>query len=37
MITATRLAVPPRRIYAATYGDPPDPLVAAPTRAAAIG
>jgi DNA-binding transcriptional LysR family regulator len=24
-ITATRLPVPPRRIYAATYGDPPDP------------
>ena len=24
-ITATRLAVPPRQIYAATYGDPPDP------------
>jgi DNA-binding transcriptional LysR family regulator len=39
-ITATRLPVPPRRIYAATYGDPPDPpataaLVAALTRAAA--
>lgn len=38
-ITATRLAVPPRQIYAATYGDPPDPpataaLVAALTRAA---
>ena len=24
-ITATQLPVPPRRIYAATYGDPPDP------------
>jgi DNA-binding transcriptional LysR family regulator len=40
-ITATRLPVPPRRIYAATYGEPPDPpataaLVAALTRAAAI-
>ena len=39
-ITATRLPVPPRQIYAATYGDPPDPpataaLVAALTRAAA--
>jgi DNA-binding transcriptional LysR family regulator len=38
-ITATRLAVPPRRIYAATYGEPPDPpataaLVAALTQAA---
>ena len=39
-ITATRLPVPPRQIYAATYGDPPDPpataaLVAALTEAAA--
>jgi DNA-binding transcriptional LysR family regulator len=39
-ITATRLAVPPRHIYAATYGEPPDPpataaLLAALTRAAA--
>jgi DNA-binding transcriptional LysR family regulator len=39
-ITATRLPVPPRRIYAATYGAPPDPpataaLVAALSRAAA--
>jgi DNA-binding transcriptional LysR family regulator len=39
-ITATRLPIPPRRIYAATYGDPPDPpataaLVAALTQAAA--
>jgi len=39
-ITATRLPVPPRRIYAATYGDPPDPpataaLVAALAEAAA--
>ena len=38
-ITATRLDAPPRRIYAATYGDPPDPpatsaLVAALTEAA---
>jgi len=24
-ITATRLPMPPRRIYAATYGEPPDP------------
>ena len=39
-ITASRLDVPPRRIYAATYGDPPDPpataaLVAALADAAA--
>jgi DNA-binding transcriptional LysR family regulator len=39
-ITATRLEVPPRRIYAATYGEPPDPpataaLVAALRAAAA--
>ena len=39
-ITATRLPVPPRRIYAATYGEPPDPpataaLLAALTHAAA--
>ena len=38
-ITATRLPVPPRRIYAATYGEPPDPpataaLLAALTHAA---
>lgn len=38
-ITATRLPVQPRRIFAATYGDPPDPpataaLVAALTAAA---
>ena len=38
-ITATRLAVPSRQIYAATYGEPPDPqataaLVAALTHAA---
>lgn len=38
-ITATRLAAPPRQIYAATYGDPPDPpataaLVAALAEAA---
>jgi DNA-binding transcriptional LysR family regulator len=38
-ITATRLPVPPRRIYAATYGEPPDPpataaLIAALTEAA---
>jgi DNA-binding transcriptional LysR family regulator len=38
-ITATRLPAPPRRIYAATYGEPPDPpataaLVAALTHAA---
>jgi DNA-binding transcriptional LysR family regulator len=40
-ITATRLPVPPRRIFAATYGDPPDPpataaLLAALTRAASV-
>lgn len=40
-ITATRLPVAPRRIYAATYGDPPDPpataaLVTALIQAAAI-
>lgn len=39
-VTATRLRVPPRRIYAATYGDPPDPpataaLLATLTQAAA--
>jgi DNA-binding transcriptional LysR family regulator len=39
-ITATRLPVPPRQIYAATYGDPPDPpataaLIAVLTQAAA--
>lgn len=39
-ITATELAVPPRRIYAATYGEPPDPpataaLLRALQRAAA--
>jgi DNA-binding transcriptional LysR family regulator len=39
-ITATPLPVPPRRIYAAVYGDPPDPpataaLLAALTEAAA--
>jgi DNA-binding transcriptional LysR family regulator len=39
-ITATRLPVPPRQIYAATYGEPPDPpataaLLAALTHAAA--
>lgn len=39
-ITATRLPVPPRQIYAATYGEPPDPpataaLIAALTDAAA--
>jgi len=39
-ITTTRLPVQPRRIYAATYGDAPDPpatgaLVAALTEAAA--
>ena len=32
-ISATRLPVPPRRIYAATYGDPPDP----PASAALVG
>jgi DNA-binding transcriptional LysR family regulator len=40
-ITATRLPVSPRRIYAAAYGDPPDPpataaLLAALTQAAAL-
>jgi DNA-binding transcriptional LysR family regulator len=39
-VTATRLPVPPRQIYAATYGDPPDPpataaLVTSLTQAAA--
>jgi DNA-binding transcriptional LysR family regulator len=39
-LTATRLAVPPRRIHAATYGEPPDPpataaLVAALSEAGA--
>jgi DNA-binding transcriptional LysR family regulator len=33
-ITATRLPVPPRRIYAATYGDPPDPPATAALVAA---
>jgi DNA-binding transcriptional LysR family regulator len=38
-ITATELPIPPRRIYAATYGEPPDPpataaLLAALTHAA---
>ena len=32
-ITATRLAVPPRQIYAATYGDPPDPPATAASAA----
>ena len=41
-ITATRLPVPPRQIFAATYGEPPDPpataaLVAALTRVALSG
>jgi DNA-binding transcriptional LysR family regulator len=40
-ITATQLPLPPRHIYAATYGDPPDPpataaLLAALTKAAAL-
>jgi DNA-binding transcriptional LysR family regulator len=40
-ITATRLSTPPRRIYAATYGEPPDPpataaLLAALTHAATM-
>lgn len=40
-ISAERLSVSPRRIYAATYGDPPDPpatnaLIAALTDAAAM-
>jgi DNA-binding transcriptional LysR family regulator len=39
-ITATQLPIPPRRIYAATYGEPPDPpataaLLAALTHTAA--
>jgi len=39
-LTATRLDTPPRRIYAATYGDPPEPpataaLLSALSRAAA--
>jgi DNA-binding transcriptional LysR family regulator len=33
-ITATRLPVPPRRIYAATYGEPPDPPATAALLAA---
>jgi len=33
-VTATRLPVPPRRIYAATYGDPPDPPATAALVAA---
>jgi DNA-binding transcriptional LysR family regulator len=33
-ITATRLPVPPRRIYAATYGDPTDPPATAALVAA---
>jgi DNA-binding transcriptional LysR family regulator len=41
-ITVTRLAVPPRRIYAASYGEPPDPpataaVIAALTEAAVAG
>lgn len=40
-VTATRLSVPPRRIYTATYGEPPDPpataaLVAALAQAAVL-
>lgn len=40
-VTVTRLDVPPRRIFAATYGDPPDPpataaLLAALDEAAAL-
>jgi DNA-binding transcriptional LysR family regulator len=40
-VTATRLPVPPRRIYAATYGEPPEPpataaLLAVLTAAAAV-
>jgi DNA-binding transcriptional LysR family regulator len=33
-VTATRLEVPPRQIYAATYGDPPDPPATAALVAA---
>jgi DNA-binding transcriptional LysR family regulator len=33
-ITATRLPAPPRRIYAATYGEPPDPPATAALLAA---
>jgi DNA-binding transcriptional LysR family regulator len=35
-ITATRLPTPPRRIYAATYGEPPDPPATAALLAALI-
>lgn len=33
-VTATRLPVPPRRVYAATYGEPPDPPATAALLAA---
>jgi DNA-binding transcriptional LysR family regulator len=36
-ITATRLPVPPRRIYAATYGEPPDPPATAALLEALTG
>jgi DNA-binding transcriptional LysR family regulator len=36
-ITATRLPVPPRQIYAATYGEPPDPPATAALLAALTG
>jgi DNA-binding transcriptional LysR family regulator len=36
-ITATRLPVPPRQIYAATYGEPPDPPATAALLAALSG
>jgi DNA-binding transcriptional LysR family regulator len=35
-IAATRLDVPPRRIYAATYGEPPDPPATAALLAALV-
>jgi DNA-binding transcriptional LysR family regulator len=35
-ITATRLPVPPRRIFAATYGEPPDPPATSALVAALI-
>jgi DNA-binding transcriptional LysR family regulator len=35
-VTATRLPVPPRQIYAATYGEPPDPPATAALVAALV-
>jgi DNA-binding transcriptional LysR family regulator len=36
-VTVTRLPVPPRQIYAATYGEPPDPPATAALLAALTG